>query len=148
MYRINWAAMMCPMYFYMAGAFRNEFWHNTRALGEDVSYANLRNQYDYHSAQMVCLSVIVLMGLIYKCIWLLSLRMHSLFKGRAVLQKVYGVRRRARKLIKAGLRWRDDYESAAGTGGHHIITSSNVNGVSAEDEALAELEFGSAFHIP
>ena len=142
------------MYFYMSGCFRNEFLHNSYALGVGVTYSSLSNQYDYYLNCPSCVAILFALGFFYKCLWLLSLRMHSLFKRRAVLQRVYGARRKARKIIKAGLRWRDNYSNvnSSGSGGSGSGASSPHNNhagvVSLEDEALAELEFSSAFHIP
>lgn len=30
---LSWGSALCPMYYYMAGVFRNEFYHNSNALG-------------------------------------------------------------------------------------------------------------------
>lgn len=35
---LSWGASLCPMYFYMAGVFRNEFYQNSYALGVSHAY--------------------------------------------------------------------------------------------------------------
>jgi hypothetical protein len=143
------------MYFYMAGVFRNEFLNNRDALG-DVSYSNLRVQYDYYSHQATCLVVLLFIGLVYKSFWLVSMRYYGVRRCRAVLLQVYGARRRARKLIKAGLRWSEragtQYQRAEHAGGSKDASSAPSPGGSfsagttgGDDED--EVNFGNDFHI-
>ena len=101
-------------------------------------------QYDYYSDQATCLTVLMLLGLSYKCLLLLSLRLSGLWERRAVLQRVNGARRRARRLIKAGLRWRDQYAApGADVNGSGIVEH---NGIGIEEEDAVSVEFGNAFH--
>jgi heme exporter protein D len=143
------------MYFYMAGVFRNEFLDNDSALG-DASYSNLRVQYDYYSNQATCLVVLLFIGLVYKCLWLVSMRYHGVRTRRAVLQQVHSARRKARKLIKAGLRWSESaaqYQRAEHTTGSKDTSGAPTPGGSfavgiAGDDDEAEVDFGNDFHIP
>jgi hypothetical protein len=154
--RLSWGASICPMYFYMAGIFRNEFLNNRDALG-DASYSNLRVQYDYYLNQATCLVVLLFIGLVFKCLWLVSVRYHGVRRRRAVLQQVYGARRKARKLIKAGLRWSEragtQYQRAEHAGGPKETGrapspggSFAISNAGGDDEDEAEVDFGNGFH--
>jgi hypothetical protein len=114
------------MTYFLAGAFRNEFEDNTDAVGSEVAFSSLADMYSYHTSLADALLAVALFGLIYKLIWLLALKLYTVFKRRAVLRRVESVRKKARKIIQAGLRWRRDDPQ---------------DGYDA-DAAMGELEFG------
>lgn len=114
------------MTYYLAGAFRNEFENNADAVGPDVAFSSLADMYSYHTSLADALLAVALFGLIYKLIWLVVLKLYTVFKRRAVLRRVENVRKKARKIIQAGLRWRRDDAQ---------------EGYDA-DSAMGELEFG------
>eukprot|EP01034_Spumella_vulgaris_P022154 gene22154-28261_t len=123
---IQWGSYICPMTYYLAGCFRNEFEDNSDAIGPDIAFSNLADMYDYHTTLTDSFLAVVVFGLIYKLIWLVALKLYTVFKRRAVLRRVESVRKKARKIITAGLRWRRDDQQ---------------DGYDA-DAAMGELEFG------
>jgi hypothetical protein len=156
-YRLSWGSAICPMYFFMAGTFRIEFFHNSEALG-DASYSNLSTQYDYYSNPVTCMAALLGLGLVYKILWLLCLRWFGLLPKRVVLQKVYGARRKARRLIRAGLRWREGSYNASLQPGHSTQENDEGatipplhNGIFEMGDGMddtAEVDFGNSFHVP
>lgn len=151
--RLSWGASINPMYFYMAGTFRNEFFGNANALG-DTTYSTLGNQYDYYSNQGTCVVVLVLIGFVYKTFWMACLRKFCTGNPPdAIVKRVLGVRRNARKLIKAGLRWREGTYSAAEPNSRHGSDHSSIHGIFEigdcdDDDEVTHVHFGNSFHSP
>jgi len=151
------------MYYYLSGVFRNEFYQNTTAL-DGVDYTHLSYQYSFYSTRTVCVLALLVVFVVYQSVCLLSLRMHSVFKPKAVSTRVYGVKRKAKKLIKAGLRWRESHKHAkyhtTNTTSTHGNTTQNThstnsgayhspfNGIMEEEDEVGEIEFGNAFYVP
>jgi len=116
------------MSYYLAGTLRNEFEDNNNALMTDdyttnnnttsttdsmsyVSYGHLSDHYDFHTDLVTVVIVLVLMGIIYKTIWLVVLRMSILFQQRKVQRKVIGMRRYSKRIITATLRWQEEWQN-------------------------------------
>lgn len=135
------------MYFYMAGMFRNEFLHNRSALG-DASYSNLSTQFSYYSLEITCLVVLTVIGAVNKGCWYAALRLDGKVRHRSVLKKVQGARRKARKLIKAGLRWREGAYAAAPAEGNNSGIPPMHNGIFeiGDDDDIGEVDLGNPFH--
>ena len=140
----------------MAGMFRNEFLDNDHALGE-ASYSNLRNQYDYYSNQFTCIIVLFLSGLVYKSLWIVYiLRYGSQTPPHAIIKNAFSARPSARKIIRAGLRWREGiYSTAVPSNSHHGSEHASINGVfeigdccDGDEDAVTQVHFGNSFHSP
>jgi hypothetical protein len=92
-----------------------------------------------------------------------------MLKQRAVLTRVHGAKRKAKKLIKASLRWRESHKHAkyhsANTTSTHGNANANTafsnsahnggnayhtpfNGIMEEEDEVSEIEFGNAFYVP
>jgi hypothetical protein len=126
-YRSYWGSYICPMSYFLAGAMRNECSNNSRVLSTTITYEDVSNQYGYHLSLPAAILAIFVMGLAYKILWLGALRLQDIAKRRTVRRKVLGIRKRARRLLKATLRWREDYTSA-------------MPSMRLEEDALAEIE--------
>ncbi len=115
------------MSYYLAGCFRNEIQSNSEAAG-DAAFNSLEDMYSYHTSLEQSMLALLLIGIIYRAIWLVILKLHTVFKRRAVVRRVESMRKKARKIIKAGLRWRRRSDSMS----EHYDA----------DAAMGELEFG------
>ena len=115
------------MAYYLAGCFRNEMQDNSKAIA-DVAYDSLADMYSYHVSLVGAMVALILIGIIYRVIWLVVLKIYTVLKRRAVMRRVESARRKARKIITAGLRWRRNDD---GMSDHYDA-----------DIAMGELEFG------
>lgn len=120
-----------PMSYYMAGLFRNEFQDNGTALGS-VSYASLADMFDYHSSLVEAMLGLLVVGLVFRLLWLLLLRAWETMRRREMLRKVGAAKKRVSRLITAGLRWRQRYSRRS------------TRYMSMEEEILAEIDSGTA----
>ncbi len=114
------------MSYYLAGCFRNELDGNDAALGQTVTFASLADMYDFHTSLVESVLAVALIGIIYKLIWLVLLKLLTMLKRRAVMRRVHSVRKKARKILTAGLRWRE-----------------NTGSGFEDDAAMGDMEFGS-----
>ncbi len=117
------------MSYFLAGCFRNEFEDNASSVGTDVTFSALEDMYDYHTSLVDSLVAVALFGVIYKLLWLALLKVHTVLKKRAVMRRVQSVRKKARKVIKARLRWRREEFGEQGD---------------YSEEAMGDLDFGAA----
>lgn len=115
------------MSYFLASALRNECSDNSYALPEGMTYNDVEDQYGYHIDRSAGIGVLFVMALIYQLVWLALLRLHDLSQQRSVRRKVLVMRKRARKVLQASLRWSESLRSTNST-------------MRFEDDALAELE--------
>lgn len=124
------------MFYYLNGVFVNEFDGNSDASG-DINYDDLKNFYAFQYSRVQSIWIVVFIGVIYRLIWLLLLAVWDTSNKQDGIyrSRVSQVRRKARKLVHAGLRWR-------GTGLPYSshIQSSEVTNAMMEEDAFAELE--------
>lgn len=149
------------MYYYMCGTFRNELLHNSHALGTGVSYHQLQQQYAYSYDLTTCIVLLLVLGFCCKGCWLVTLRVSDLYHRQPMQQRLYGIRRKTRKLLQASLRWRDTdnctyYANTTGTTATDHINYNNNNSVNRnnnsssrvmEEEEFSEVDFGNDFHF-
>jgi hypothetical protein len=136
LHRTRWGAIINPMSYYLNGVFVNEFDGNSDASG-DVNYSDLKNLYDFHFSRGQCFWIVVFIGVLYRLFWLILLAIWdtSIQQEGNYQSRVSQVRRKARKLVTAGLRWR----GASQPYSSHI-QSSEVTNAMMEEDAFAELE--------
>lgn len=109
----KWGSYICPMTYFLAGALRNECQDNSRCLSDALTYDDISDHYGYHMDLYRVVAVLLAMGIIYKLSWLVTLRLHYVVKQRAVRRKVIGFRKKARKILKASLRWSENMSSSS-----------------------------------
>lgn len=127
----KWISYLSPMSYYLSGVFYNEFNLNSIALGK-TDYEELSNMYGFTlDAKQAIISLFV-QGIIYRLIWLVSLRIIEILKNRKIMKKIDLVRKKAKKIVTSSLRWNSEYKSTT---------------LSIEEEALAELETASNLNI-
>lgn len=136
-FRNHWGAYICPMSYYLAGAMRNEFEHNQDALTTEeyntdissgipppvdtvssVTYDNLADHYEFHTDLVSVVFILIIMGIVYRTIWLIILRLSVLFQQRMVQRKIIGMRRYTKRIVTATLRWRDEWIANNGMSGN------------------------------
>eukprot|EP01038_Epipyxis_sp_PR26KG_P004858 gene4858-6808_t len=130
----SWGSYICPMSYYLAGAFRNEYINNSAALG-DISYSQLSNYYSFHASIGSALAALIITGAIYKACWFIALASAVYYEHKNLKSKVKTIKRKAKRIITASLR--SSNSSASGGMAYNNI----------EDEAFADLEFNSTLHI-
>ena len=156
--RLSWGSSLCPMYYCMCGTFRNELLHNSHALGTGVSYHQLQQQYAYSYDLTTCIVLLLVLGFCCKGCWLATLRVTDLYHRQPMQQRLYGIRRKTRRLLQASLRWRDAdsctyYANTTGTTTDHINYNNSVNRNNnsssrvMEEEEFSEVDFGNDFHF-
>lgn len=94
--------------------------------------------YDYHTSLGNSFLAVLVMGVAYKGIWLVALKLYTVLKRREVVRRVYSARRRARRLVTAGLRWREKYQSPAMLAAERAMM---------DEEAQKDMEFGSTLVV-
>jgi hypothetical protein len=118
--RYKWGSYICPMSYYLAGNFANEFYDNetynnddigTAAITTDVvSYSTLSAQFDYKATKQQAFIALLVFGLIYHLMWLFLMKMFDLLTNTRrtrnvdVYRRVIAARTRAKLLVSAGLR--------------------------------------------
>jgi hypothetical protein len=113
---LSWGALLNPMHFFLTGVFENEFDHNNDALG-DKAYEAIKNEYGFMGNSNTSIFALIGIGVVYRLLWLLSLKHRELIQQRHVLQKVVrAAHRKVKVLVTAGLRFskrNDGYTDAA-----------------------------------
>lgn len=68
---VNWGSALCPMYFYMAGVFRNEFYHNSYALGVSSLHFQvlLRRTHHVYTSCLFCSRCCVSISIVVNYSW-------------------------------------------------------------------------------
>jgi ABC-type multidrug transport system ATPase subunit len=127
----KWISYLSPMSYYLSGVLFNEFKLNPTALGNS-SYADISNMYGFTLTAKEAIISLFAQGIIYRLIWLVSLRITEILKNRKVMRKIDVVRKKAKKFVTSSLRWNSEYKSTS---------------LSIEEEALAELETASNLNI-
>lgn len=114
--RLSWGALLNPMHFFLTGVFENEFEGNNGALG-DKAYEAIKNEYGFIGNSDTSVIALIVIGVVYRLLWLLSLKHRELIQQRHVLQKaVKAAQRKVKVLVTAGLRFskrNDGYTDAA-----------------------------------
>ena len=104
------------MHFYLTGVFENEFEGNDSALG-NKAYESLKNEYGFEGNADTSILALIGIGVVYRMLWLLSLKHRELIQQRHLLQKVVkAAHRKVKVLVTAGLRFskrKDGYTDAA-----------------------------------
>lgn len=129
----KWIIYINPMYFFLTGAFDNEFSNNPNALGNN-SFNTLASYYGFTLSRVDSALILFAYGFFYRLLWLLLLRTYEVVKNREIMERVGAAKKRARKIISASLRWSNKYNK--------------TTTMSIEEEALAELEIASTLHNP
>lgn len=102
----TYVAYIFPMSYFCAGTMRNEFQNYGAALG-DTTYGELEDFYDYHATIPEAIIGIVTIGIGYRVLWLVVLKMWEVMKRREVLRKVGVARKKAKWFFSIPLRWRN-----------------------------------------
>lgn len=126
----KWIIYINPMYYFLTGAFDNEFKSNANALGTN-SFDSVASYYGFTLNRVDAALVLFGYGFVYRLLWLLLLRTHEVVKNREIMERVGAAKKRARNIISASLRWSNKYKTTT---------------MSIEEEALAELEIASTLH--
>ena len=121
------------MYYFLTGAFDNEFNNNNSALGNN-SFNTIASYYGFTLNRVNSAFILFAYGFLYRLLWLLLLRSYEVIKNREIMERVGAAKKRARNIVSASLRWSSKYNK--------------TTTISIEEEALAELEIASTLHNP
>ena len=110
----TYVSYIFPMSYFCAGAMRNEFQNYGAALGS-TTYGQLEDFYDYHATIPEALVGIIAIGIGYRVLWLVVLKLWEVMKRREVLRKVGAARKKAKWFLTTPLRWRQ-FGSGSGSG--------------------------------
>lgn len=128
-HRYKWGSFICPMSYYLSGNFFNEFSGNSEATGIN-SFNEVADFYGFHIEKWDAFVALLSIGLIYRVLWLILLKSVDMARKREVMVRVGEARKRAKLIVAAGLRWTTSR------------ASSSTNNSNIDDDAYAELEFG------
>ena len=129
----KWIIYINPMYYFLTGAFDNEFNNNNSALGNN-SFSTIASYYGFTLNRVNSAFILFAYGFLYRLLWLLLLRSYEVIKNREIMERVGAAKKRARNIVSASLRWSSKYNK--------------TTTISIEEEALAELEIASTLHNP
>jgi hypothetical protein len=120
---LRWGAYLNPMHFYLAAFFINEFHENSDTFPSSSThhYDDLRSQYGYQTSLLQSIFLMIVLGYVYKMLWLLSLKYRELWTLSTLpFKKVYrAAKKKMKKMMRAGLRFskRRSREGGGGGGG-------------------------------
>jgi hypothetical protein len=113
--RLTWIPQINPMHLYLSGLSYNEFSGNVDASGSSDTFEYLQDEYGFHISRSRAVIRLLLMAIMYRVIWLLLLKLREIANEKRRLRRAMGAaKRRAKKIVSAGLRWsksRDGYVS-------------------------------------
>ena len=72
-----------------------------------VSYDDLKSFYDYQGTVIESLLGLIILGVLNRLCWLITLKLWETMKRKEILRKMGETRKRVRILITAGVNWRD-----------------------------------------
>jgi len=127
---LQWGCYINPMSYFMAGVMGNEFKDNEAALGL-ASYEDIMGSYGYKSTMAECFLALLTIAVLYRLLWLAALKVVEISKKKEVLRKVGAAKKKMTSAVFAGLNLDKPFKSTS---------------MSLEEEALAELDYGSALH--
>ena len=115
--RLTWVPQINPMHLYLSGLSYNEFSGNINASGSSDTFEYLQDEYGFHVSRSRAVIRLLLMAIMYRVIWLLLLKLREIANEKRRLRRAMGAaKRRAKKIVSAGLRWRKSRD------GYHVST--------------------------
>ena len=122
------------MHVFLSGVSYNEFSGNSDT---DIAiFENIKDNYGFHLTRSRAIIRLLLLALLYRIIWLLLLKLREIATEKKRLRRAMGAaKRRAKRLVSAGLRWRKSRQGYAMAGDNRDASVAGVGlvGIDADD---------------